>query len=430
MKHYLSIEIESDDHNEIIIRVDPLYCTVNGKGGLNLKNQEYIPTKGDKLYFMPGVNIPRVKLKDLTMQYGIKAVRDIDDATHIFGGRNTEAKMVNTSWYYTMPTETFRNIYEKIKDNVDEYYKEDVESALEFYNEDVVLFTYNTASEFRNTEHPAFKQAIEDEEFICNKSSEAVYLVDEAYKSYFPKILSLEIYDEAQLLKYINGDDAVIIDETMFNQLSDMFKSSDKDNHILAMEIMANSNYIDSLLYIEFLFKEYHHQMSSCPTKNHVNFKSLVSFLGKNRTYMSTNLDDVMRSLIRKNVLTTDKINIIMDKYYHEIQSSGNTEYFKVKTITVNEEALKTVNNNFIFKVQEDFVPEVEEVLEEHAVIEDIQVPEDIQLEQQEPEFAAEDNFDIVEEAIEDTEVPVELEPESNNNQIKETNGGDDFEWF
>ena len=30
-----------------------------------------------------------------------------------------------------------------------------------------------------------------------------------------------------------------------------MFNSSDQDNHVMAMEIMANCNYEDSMLYLE-----------------------------------------------------------------------------------------------------------------------------------------------------------------------------------
>ncbi len=59
-----------------------------------------------------------------------------------------------------------------------------------------------------------------------------------------------------------------------------MFKSSDKDNHIMAMEIMANSNYVESALYLLLLLEEYGHRIADCNTKNHVNFKSMVSYFG------------------------------------------------------------------------------------------------------------------------------------------------------
>jgi hypothetical protein len=380
-------------------------------------------------------------MKDLTIQYGIKSVRNIEDATHIFAGRNTGPKIMDHGWMYRMPTETFRKIYEACSNVMDDYYTENLREALEYYPEDIVLFTYETASEIRNTENKILEAAIDDIALKSSRNSNTIYRVNDDYQSYFPAILSLDIFDESKLLKYINGDDAVVIDAVMFEQLSDMFKSSDNDNHILAMEIMANCNYIDSLLYIEFLFKEYYYQMSNCHTKNHVNFKSLLSFLGKNKNYMSTSIDEIMASLIRKNVLTTDKIDLILERYNYEIEGSGGTNYFKVKTITINEEALKTVNTNYIYERVEDFIPE--EVVDLNLIPgvagvapevelsdEDIEnVLDSIETNSAEEEALALEDASFFSES-ELNEPQGTQEEQSNNNQIEEKNDGDGFEWF
>ena len=44
------------------------------------------------------------------------------------------------------------------------------------------------------------------------------------------------------------------------------------------MEIMANSNYIESALYLLILLERYAPRIGDCHTKNHVNFKSMVSY--------------------------------------------------------------------------------------------------------------------------------------------------------
>jgi hypothetical protein len=283
------------------------------------------------------------------------------------------------------------------------------------------------------------------------RSSNTFYQVSNNYAEYFPKVLNTTILTEAALLKHINGADAVIIDSVMFDQLSDMFKSSDNDNHILAMEIMANSNYIDSLLYLELLFKEYHNQMFNCHTKKHVNFKSLLGYLGKD-SYMNTDIDDVMKSLIDKGVLDTDKIDVIMNKYAGEIEARGGTDYFKVKTITVDEETLALLNKNYVYKNIEDFVPEgqVEDFPELHANLEDLNsmpgvagVASGVEKIESDLEISDED-IETALLRIERNELKSELialeeelsqeqgtpEEESNNNQTEETNDTDDFEWF
>ena len=348
MKNYLFFEIEATA-SEVIMKVDTTFGTEdNNQSGFTISNDNYVPTKGDKLYFLPGVNIPRVKMKDLTMEHGIKSVRNIDDATHIFAGRSTTHKITSNNWYYRMSTDHFKQMFETVKDKMDMHYVQNVETALEFYQEECVYMDYSSSSEIRN-EYPFF-EARKIEGLVASiNNSRTFYAVDDTYRDYFPAVTTLTIYDEAQLLKYINGPDAVIIDSVMFEQLSDMFKSSDNDNHILAMEIMANSNYIDSLLYLELLFKEHHNQMFNCHTKKHVNFKSLLGYLGKD-IYMNTDIDDIMKSLIDKGVVDTDKIDIIMKKYVHEIESTGGTDYFKVKTITVDEATLALLNKNYVYK--------------------------------------------------------------------------------
>jgi hypothetical protein len=450
MKTYLHIfDIEADD-NELIIKVEPLYCAEGSAYSFNVTPNDYNPTKGDKLYFLPGVNIPRVKLKDLSLQHGIKTVRDVDQATHVFVGKNTKDKIVNGHWYYTMNTSALRAILNDPELVMDDYYKENLTQALEFYTEPIVIVDYHSASELRNSELPFVKRYMIGN---LSRSSTIFYTVDDDHKDLFPGILNLELYDESKLLKHINGDDAATIDETMFLQISDMFKSSDQDNHILAMEIMANCNYIDSLLYIEMLFEKYENQMYSCHTKNHVNFKSLLSFLGKKRTYMNTSIDDVVKSLINKGVFDIDKVNVIMKYYGEAIANQGGTDYFEVKSLTLSEEAAKLLNTNYVHQTFPDFIPESGiEVPEIHGNLDDLNCAEIISA-----DLPGENDDDIIsdediEEAftrIERNELKSELialeeekqgpkietnkepepEEEIDNNQTTQTKD-DDFEWF
>lgn len=443
MKTYLFIHDVEVNNNELIMRVEPLYCADRDADIVTVNSKDYTPTKGDKLYFLPGVNIPRVKLKDLSLQHGIKTVRDIDQATHVFAGKSTKDKMVNSHWYYTMQTANLRALIADPEAKMDDYYRENLEQALEFYTEDVVIIQYHSASELRNSELAFVLRQVGG----LSRSSTTFYTVDEDYKDLFPGIMSLDIYHESKLLKHINGDDAATIDETMFNQISDMFKSSDQDNHILAMEIMANCNYIDSLLYIEMLFENYSYQMSNCHTKNHVNFKSLLSFLGKNKTYMNTTIDDVVKSLINKDVFSLDKVEVIMKYYGESIANQGGTNFFEVKSLTLSEEAAKLLNTNYVHQTFPDYIPEGGmDVPEIHGNLDDLRDPvdntpgvagvtDDIEI--------SDEDIETVITRIERNELKSELvaleenlsaaqgtpEEESNNNQIEEKDD-DGFEWF
>jgi hypothetical protein len=433
MKKYLFIYDAATDGNEIIIKVQPLYCAWGGDEFLPVVDKEYIPNKGDKLYFLPGVNIPRVKLKDLSLEYGIKTVRNIEDATHVFRGKNTRDKIVSSHWYYKIPTSALRAIIEDSECNMDDYYKENLREALEHYTEDIVIVNYADASVLRNNNVPVLRRHIQASML---GSSNTYYTIDDDHKDLFPDILSLELYDESKLLKYINGNDAATIDESMFLQISDMFESSDRDNHILAMEIMANCNYMESLLFIEMLFERYAYKMSECHTKNHVNFKSLLSFLGKNKNYMSTSIDEMTTSLINKEVFDLDKVNLIMKYYGKEIAEKGGTQYFEVKSVTLSEEAAKLLNTNYVHEIIPDFIPEGVEQVE-------IQEPTVYPVNEAEHEELLGEDIETALSRIERNQLKSELiaieeelsapqgslDEESNNNQIEEKDDNG-FEWF
>ena len=443
MKTNLSIYDVEATQNELIMKVQPLYCANDKNNFLSTNNKDYIPTKGDKLYFLPGVNIPRVKMKDLTLQHGIKSIRDIDQATHIFSGKNTKDKLINSHWYYDLDTEILKDIVENSEGVMDDFYRENLRQALEFYTEPIVIFEYGAASTLRNSD----LQVLDKIDGSVLRSSNIYYTVDEDHKDLFPGILSLDIYNESKLLQHINGDDAATIDDTMFIQISDMFKSSDQDNHIIAMEIMANCNYMDSLLYIEMLFENYANQMSNCHTKNHVNFKSLISFLGKDKSYMGTSIDCIVESLIAKNVFDLEKVEVIMKHYGQEIAEQGGTTFFEVKSVTLSEEAAKLLNTNYVYETFADFIPEnvIEiNVTENHEKLDDLidsadetaEITTDVEISDEDIEIAItrierrdlkSKLIAIEEELSEEEEIP---ENELNNNQIEEKNGGNDFDWF
>ena len=423
MRRYIVLsEVESNE-SEVVIKVEPLFCMEDRSEDMFVAYlDEYVPTKGDKLYFLPGVNVPRIKLKDLALQHGIRTVRNIDEATHVFAAKNTKDKITSGNWKYSMDLTDFMELMIDPNMYMDERYRENIRQALENYEEDRVLFNYNTYNDIRHGDNEALKSHSDN-----MNSSKWYNAIDDDHADLCHKIAGATVYDEMAILKHINGDDATIIDESMFEQISQMFKSNDKDNHILAMEIMANSNYIESLLYLEMLFKEHSYAISNCHTKNHVNFKSLIGFLNKNKSYLGTDIDDIVKSLIDKGVLTTDKLDVLMRKYSDEIGNSGNTDYFKVKTITINEDLLKQLNANYIYEHVEDFVTEVSE--DNSPGVEGVEEEVEISNEDIEEAFTRIERNELKSELIvleESTEVP---ESHANNHQIEETNDTN-FDWF
>jgi hypothetical protein len=423
MRRYIILSEVESNASEVMIKVEPYYVMEDRNEDMFVAYlDEYVPTKGDKLYFLPGVNVPRIKLKDLALQHGIRTVRNIDEATHVFAAKNTKDKITSGNWKYSMDLTDFMELMNDPDMYMDERYRENIRQALENYEEDRVLFDYHVYNDIRHGDNEALKSHSDN-----MNSSKWYNAIDDDHADLCHKMAGATVYDEMAILKHINGDDATVIDEAMFEQISQMFQSNDNDNHILAMEIMANSNYIESLLFLEMLFKEYSYQISSCHTKNHVNFKSLIGFLKKNKNYLGTDIDDIVNSLLNKDTISKDMMDTLMKKYSHEIANNGDRKHFKVKIITLSDELKAKLNIDYEYQHVEDFIPEVPKDNSPGVagVANDIEISnEDI-----EEAFTRIERNELKSELIAlEEEIPGPTE-EPNTNQIEETNDTN-FDWF
>ena len=432
------------EQSNITFNLNTLYASFDDdiELELNLVKTPYLPQKGDKIYFLPAVNVPRVKFKNVCLEYNIKTVRDATQANVFFGNSKSIHQMTDSTWQYKLSTENFLSFIELIKDKMDKYYYDNIITAFEFYENEFVAVTYNIMAVINNT--------LSSDVFTYSKYSSRLITVDDSYISLYNHLQNVSIYDEATVIDILNGEDATVIDEQMYDQLSQMFNSSDTDNHVLAMEIMANSKYTESLVYLELLFHDHSYRISGSNTKSHVNFKSLVSYLDKNSRYLETDIDDIAKSLIAKEQFTTDKIEIVL-KYLHEVISlRGDSKYFSVKTVTVNPEYVNLINSNYTYELIPDYVPEVspEELFsqptqeEEKAFISDEEEDELIEaaftnIERTELKselIALEKEITVSESELNKPEtvtleVTTEIEPESNNHQTN-TNESTDIDWF
>lgn len=382
----------------------------------NLVKKPYTPSKGDKIYFLPGVNIPRVKFKNVCVEHGIKTIRDIEQATVIFGSKKSLCDITTSHWSYKCKTSDFKDFIKLYEADIDNHSLEKIENAFEYYDQEFIAIDYNL------------------KDWIANKVSggnsfpysQRLSMIKDEYADLFNSLLNKEILDESCVMNVLNGEDATEIDKEMFEHLSEMFESSDNDNHVLAMEIMANCKYVESLIYLEMLFYKYAGRISDKHTKNHVNFKSLLGYLEKDKSYLGTDIDDIAKSLENKDQFTTDKLEIIMEYLSKDIQNTGDSKYFTVKTITVHPDYIANLGSNYTYEVQKDYVPILVENPITEEEIEEIPIQIEAVIEEQESEFTVEDTLE--EEVVTNLDNICD-KPESNNNQIK-TNDTNDFDWF
>ena len=370
--------------NFLIFQIDECSTSPDGKGNLNIdrfnisldtgvaldaatkahlavSTDEYTPKIGDKLYFLPGVNIPRVKLKNLILDYNVTVVRNVKDSTAVFGSKHSISKMMTTKWYYSLKTEDFKACYEALKPHLNSRVIENIDTALEFYTGEVVYSDWTGIQRICTEEFAVYRALIQNPGNVAesNRTSKYLEIISEEYYKVLSDLSGKVILSDGSLVDKLNGDQAIVINSEVYNQLEQMFQSTDEDNHVLAMEIMANSNYKQSLLYMHLLFKEYHYKIANSHTKNHVNFKSLLAYLGKDNYSLRSDLDTIVKSLLDKEVLTEEMLNILLTKYSTEVINSGDTGFFKIKNITVSDEVLSTINSNYEYGIRPDFTPVV-----------------------------------------------------------------------
>ena len=393
LEMYFSIEEGTQNYQKIVggkIKLHPIRISndITAEGiaqhalasdNINYSSNSYKPRINDVLYFLPGVSIPRVKIKNLTLSHNIKTTRDIEKASHIFGHRRTYDKLVKQEYYYTLPVNLFKEYFNLLKKDIetegttgiDKKYIEDVEFALEHYDKERILFMWPERRELVNDGLSFLSPAIDKAKVLHKEIKSALYssridILNEDYYDLFDSLSGKTVFYEESLLEHLNGKDAITLEREQFDQLSAMLQSSDEDNHVLAMEIMANCDYRSSLVYLLMVFEKYAHVFEAKRrAKYHVNFKSLLNYLDLSTSYMSVNIDCMMRKLIEKDALTEEWTDMIYKEYTKEIREREST-YFKCHTVTLSEEALKYLNINYKRQAREDFIPEErEEVIEE-----------------------------------------------------------------
>ena len=146
---------------DISVDVEPVIISKTGvKNLIKLDSSDYVVRPGDKFYFLPGVNIPRIKLKDLTLKYGVRVVRDVKDATVVFGGESTGHKISYGTHLYEIPITLIKSFLDLSKSKMDVRDISKLETALEYYDKDVFYCDYITRRTILDDEWPFFRTAI------------------------------------------------------------------------------------------------------------------------------------------------------------------------------------------------------------------------------------------------------------------------------
>lgn len=123
---------------------------------------------------------------------------------------------------------------------------------------------------------------------------------------------------------------SVVMDEDMFRRVCQMFDSADEENYPVAMEVMANCNYGESIVYLLELMRRYYPKIHDIPSRKHVSFTALKEYLDFAPKSDERTLDQIIHIVATKRKLTEDNYNRILNFIIEEENkrmSSGEDRY-------------------------------------------------------------------------------------------------------
>ena len=448
----LEAEIKRDEYNKITIgdvrtSTTEVLNVVSRKNysekihGLNFSTAKWTPQMKDKIYFMKGCTVPRIKLKDLSVKYKIRTTTDINTATVVVGSDRAGEKLFKSTWMHNVAAKVFFATVEALKElssDFDEYYVERIDDILAGFDRNELEFIavdWHTARLCRpnDSNNGPLGQAVLNKLGLTkdqfkkagyrNNTNDHIWTISDENLEIYDEVKTKNIIEQNALLEVVNGDDAVLIDLDTYQNLRNMFKSSDSDNHVMAMEIMANANYLESLLFLEMLFFHHSSEIEYSRTKNHVNFKSLKNYLGRG-SHSNTHIDGVFATLLSFGKLDQDALAFIMEDQKVYFKNNNYSKYVQPTAFGINPEFQPQLNYKWVHKT-EGFVDEttVIEAEEEEVVedtVEEVTVSESVTAKtgsQEDPE---------------NEEAEIETEEEATEEVLiaKKVNLNEEFDWF
>lgn len=302
---------------------------------------EYTFTDKDKLFFMPGCTVPRFKVKQLCEKTGMSVTKTPDSCTVAISGIDTPKNIVSeiTDWN----SFTKDQVLEYIDNNYPMAFAGvlKLKSFLEKEDSLDIICTadYHVSSYMKtvNKDKSGFPKVSAGETQRAH-----LWVTEEKRIADFDKIFDNEttIIFQDDLLTMLNSGN--IMDEEMYRETKKMFDSEDTNNHVLAMELMANCDYAKSCIYLLLLFKDHSTEIRNRKEKDHVNFKALTSFFGI-RIDRYLDLDGIVSLLTKKNLLSKSDLPILLKLAHEEFTDNLNSDYFRSGHVEANDDLLNAL---------------------------------------------------------------------------------------
>jgi len=312
------------------------------------------------IYFAPKCSIPRDKAKPFLEEKKIKTVRDRDTADIIIAGVDSiEAGLDTKHMYYVKTSDImpFANAF-KIGGNV-----HNLAARLATYTGKHVIIDRNTIGTFYVSNHVSplkslYGTALQGKSFRSG----------DYYGEYITTVIDDFLLNSSNLSNVYSqeafnnliGD--TVIDRDGFESLRTMLNSADKDNHLVAMTIMAGCNYEKSFVYLALLLEEFgRNAIYNHKYRNTVAFKSLTNWLGYNKYRWDK--DAILDVSIEKELLTQE----LLDTVKASVLDGSRTFSDNFEVVDIRLTAEMQVKVDKLLNKQDDRFPSGGELLQQEV---------------------------------------------------------------
>lgn len=317
------------------------------------KNYLFQPT--DKLFFLSGCTVPRFKVKQLCEASGMTTVKAIENSTVVIYGDDTEKSVTRFEWgYYNVPKGVMLNF-------IDKNYPIGQPNLLKLKEMLDDPETFHTVNVSRYNDKNIMEGYQDWVSFPIDKKAgfhhEKVWVTEEKKINEFDKMLEdgYTLVHQNDLLCIININN--IMDKEMYQETCKMFESQDQNNHVLAIEIMANCDYEKSALYLFLLIKEYRSEIYNRQESKHVNYQSLCKFFNIKRDHNIYDVEDLIEELSERNLLSSKYREEIYNLMIEESKDRLGNSFYEVTKITANEKMEKAFQRGDLYLDGKD-IPE------------------------------------------------------------------------
>ena len=300
------------------------------------KNPVYTPAKGDRIWFYPGCDIPRFKVKQFCINNDVAVVKYAEKASVKFIGPTSIMELIKGRFVTTIVKADFLAWFDRIMCNSYITLREDIVKN----TSDVIYIDNSTFNKFKSKDLFANNILKAENEYL-----QINYMQEDSYALFIKMQEDPLLRSQDDLLNLLNT--GVILDEQMYNDIHRLFESTDKENTKLAMEAMANCDFQQSAVYLLLLMKEYGQKISDSGNRHHVNFKSLVKYF-QIRNLENMTVDSMIDSLRCQKLLSVNNLNRLMPLAMERIREKGDMQNIKIKDVELSEEAELSVAENIL----------------------------------------------------------------------------------